>query len=499
MAIRKTSMLALLLLLVGLTVGAMAQDKPLSKVDVFTGYAWHNPGGSVNGIDIPSIPAGIGTSSTWYLSKNWGLTFDSGVHWRERTRIYTAQFGPTYRFGNYNGIIPFVHVLGGLHYQSISGLDGSSAFGFTGGGGLDMVTKWDRINLRLIEADYLWADHHYTGASATANSGPRIRTGIVWNFGTFEPPVQPSASCNAQPSEVFEGEPVALTASGSNFNPKHDLAYTWDGQGVKINGSGANVNVDTKGMAPGSYPVKVMVRDTKSSKAFAGCTASFSVKAPRPPQVSCSASPNVVMTGDSSTIRANGSSPDGRPLSYSYRASAGTISGSGAGATLSTRGVQPGRVNVDCMVSDDRNLTASDSTSVTVQNPPPPPPPPAKPKASLFNTIKFKKNSARVDNQAKAILDDMALRMQRDADARASIVGKSVKGESKTLAGQRAVNAKAYLTKEKGIDPARIDVRSAQEGGDTTADLWHVPAGATADTTGTDPVKEMKSKMKSKK
>jgi outer membrane protein OmpA-like peptidoglycan-associated protein len=491
MTIRKVFGLALVFLLVGVSTVAFAQDKPLSKVDVFTGYAWHNPGGSVNGIKPPSLAKGFGTSTTYYFDDKWGLTFDSGAHWGDRISIYTIQAGPTYRFGNFNGIIPYIHGLVGLHYQNVSFFGGDPAVGLTGGGGLDMVTKWDRINLRLIEADWMYAHHRYS-VPTTDNSGIRLRTGIVWNFGTMEPPVQPSASCSAQPSEVYAGEPVALSASGANFNPKHDLTYSWDGQGVKISGSGAHVNVDTAGMAPGSYPVKVMVTDAKNAKSFAGCTASFSIKAPRPPQVSCSASPNVVNVGDSSTIHANASSPDGRPLSYSYRASAGTISGSGASATLNTRGVQPGRIGVDCMVSDDRNLTASDSTSVTVQAPAPPPPPPAKPKASLFNTIKFKKNSARVDNVAKAILDDLALRLQRDADARATIVGKSVKGEAKPLAGQRAVNAKAYLTKEKGIDPARIEVRSAKDGGDTTADLWHVPAGATPDTSGSDPVKEMK-------
>ncbi len=60
-----------------------------------------------------------------------------------------------------------------------------------------------------------------------------------------------------------------------------------------------------------------------------------------------------------------------------------------------------------------------------------------------------------------------------------------------------------YVTKEKGIDPARIEPRSAQ--GEQTADLWIVPAGATFPEAGTTAVDEAKVKavprdaMKAKK
>src|SRR6185436_9362322 len=178
-----------------------------------------------------------------------------------------------------------------------------------------------------------------------------------------------------------------------------------------------------------------------------------------------------------------------RPLTYSYQSSAGTVSGSGASAQLSTSGVPAGTVNVTCNVADDRNLTASDSTSVTVQAPPPPPPPPAAPEAQQINSINFKKMSPRVDNAAKAILDDVALRLQRDADAKAVIVGQVDSSEkSKTLAAQRAKNAKAYLVKEKGIDATRIETRTGSTSG-MTADIWIVPAGATFNAAGTQVVK----------
>ena len=114
-----------------------------------------------------------------------------------------------------------------------------------------------------------------------------------------------------------------------------------------------------------------------------------------------------------------------------------------------------------------------------------PPPPPQASK----NEITFKRNSARVDNTAKAILDDVALRLQREADARAVIVGfaepKELKPEK--LAAERAANAKAYLTKEKGIDPGRIEIRTGS-GGEMKAEIWFVPAGASFSEPGTEVV-----------
>ena len=86
----------------------------------------------------------------------------------------------------------------------------------------------------------------------------------------------------------------------------------------------------------------------------------------------------------------------------------------------------------------------------------------------------------RVDNEAKAILDDCALRLQQEAGARGVIVGNADPNEmnAANMAEQRAVNTKDYLVREKGIDPGRLEVRTGS-GGTQTVDIWVVPAGAT--------------------
>ena len=192
-----------------------------------------------------------------------------------------------------------------------------------------------------------------------------------------------------------------------------------------------------------------------------------------PPQISCTARPSTVRSGESATIACAAASPDDRPVTVAFAADRGRVSGNGSNGMLDTTGATPGPITVTATVSDDRNLTASATAAVNVVAAPAPT------GASKAGDITFRPKSARVDNKAKAILDDMALRLQRETDARLTVAGL---GDTATPAGTRladarAENVKAYLTKEKGIDPARVSTKSGQ-GGDL-AELWWVPAGAT--------------------
>jgi outer membrane protein OmpA-like peptidoglycan-associated protein len=145
---------------------------------------------------------------------------------------------------------------------------------------------------------------------------------------------------------------------------------------------------------------------------------------------------------------------------------------------------------VTCNVVDDKGQTASQQTTVTVSAPAAPP---AVVTSSLC-TINFdrdKKRPTRVDNEAKACLDDIALSAQRDSAAKLAIVGNAEPSEkmASKLASERAVNEKAYLVGEKGLDASRISVYTGTAGTKTAATTI-IPAGATLDTTGLTPVDE---------
>jgi outer membrane protein OmpA-like peptidoglycan-associated protein len=185
-----------------------------------------------------------------------------------------------------------------------------------------------------------------------------------------------------------------------------------------------------------------------------------------------------VNPGDSSTITAQGVSPQNRPLTYSFTTSSGTISGTGSTATLSTTGAPAGTITVTGTVTDDKGQTASCTAAVTVNVPPPPPPSVQKLCSITFG--RDKRRPARVDNDAKACLDDVALNAQQHSDASLVVVGNSSSTSDPMLGAQRAVNTKAYLVTEKGIDASRISVRTGTSGTDEV-DNYLVPAGANFD------------------
>jgi len=337
-----------------------------------------------------------------------------------------------------------------------------------------------------LQADYLYAHHNYTGGadgSRDWNSGARIGGGLVLKLGSFGgPAAPPSASCTAQPGEIMVGEPVTVTANAQNFPANRTLTYNWTTTGGKTSGNQQSTQVDTAGLAPGSYTVTANISSGKKNET-ATCKANFSVKEQpkNPPTITCTANPTTVNPGENSTVTCTATSPDNRPVTTTFQSSGGKLTPSGNTATLDTTGAQPGTITVTAQAADDRGLTGSTTATVTVNQPPPPPPPP--PTASKLNEIGFTHNPAkpwRVDNEAKGILDDVALRLQRDPDAKAVIVGDVDPNErgGVRLAQQRAVNTKGYLTSEKGIDPSRIEVRSGTAGG-KRAEIYLVPAGAT--------------------
>jgi hypothetical protein len=488
---------------------ALAQQ-PVPKYDIFAGYQWLNPGGNIpdgpNGsggvlpVKLPSMSKGGGLAFGYNFHPNFALEGDIGLDLKNGIDVSTYSLGPRFTWRT-EGMNLFAHTLLGDNHLT-SPVGARNGIGAILGGGIDLpIVK--RISLRLIEADYQWARQNFASVVPASQpdlrrssfEGARLRSGVVFNFGG-EPEVPPSATCSVDHAEVMQGEPVTATVATSNFNPKHTLTYTWSGNGGTVSGKDTTATIDTKGVAGGNYTVTAHVTDPKTKKnGEATCTANYTVKEPpkNPPTMSCSANPTSLQTGGTATITCNCTSPDGVPVTVGgWSASGGTISGSGNTATLNSTGASPGPITISATCTDSRGLTANSSSQVTVENPPPPPP-----KASKLSQCDFPndKKPWRVDNTCKAILDDVALRMQQEADAKLVIVGNAEPSEKrKNLAAERALNSKAYLSggeAKQAIDASRIEVRTGN-GGTKTAEYWVVPAGATFDSAGTEPVDETK-------
>jgi hypothetical protein len=99
-------------------------------------------------------------------------------------------------------------------------------------------------------------------------------------------------------------------------------------------------------------------------------------------------------------------------------------------------------------------------------------------------TFNMSNKPGRVDNECKAVLDQVALQFQRQPNGTVVVVGYTDEKETvkmTQLAGQRAVNVKYYLTSGEGgagIDASRIQVKAGTVKS-KSAKIYIVPEGAT--------------------
>jgi len=415
-------------------------------------------------------------------------------------KAYTYLVGPRVSFRNHTRLTPFVQALfGGMHASEVllsnctgggcTPLPKENKFAMTAGGGLDIGVS-RHVAIRLVQAEYLMTSFKNLGTGADARQNDmRLSSGIVFRFGGNRGPRMPelgplSYSCSVTPSAAYPGDVIAVSGTALNLNPAKTAVYTWSADGGTVVGSSDTAKIDTANLAPGTYTLKGHVSEGDKPGENADCTAPYVVKTYEPPTVSCSSSPVTVFSGDSSTITATGVSPQNRPLTYSYNATSGTVNGTDATAILSTTGAAIGPVIVTCNVLDDKGQTASGATTVTVAAPPVA----AKPMSSELCALHFERDArrpSRVDNEGKACLDQVALNLQQNADAKVALVGNAASGEKggKKLATERAVNTRGYLVKEKGIDSSRIAVYTGSQDGKTVLTTL-IPAGATFDPTG---------------
>jgi outer membrane protein OmpA-like peptidoglycan-associated protein len=491
-----------------------------SRIDVFLGYSYFGAHGEVKpaGINYSSIDYGAIGSGAYYFNKYVGAEVTVASHPDgHNDGLTTASAGLIAR-APMQSFTLFAHGLAGG--ARLGGPNQSNPFIYhepymwgptlTVGGGMDYDLPFfdHKFSLRLFQADYQYI-HADFGPPATIPTGgvlggranvsaAMLSTGIVMHFGHIIPPPPVTYSCVVSPATVFPGDPLTVTGTALNLNPKKTASYTWTADGGVISGTTNTATIDTKTAAPGTYTVKGHVSEDAKPGDMADCSAQYTVKPYEPPTISCSANPSTVAPGDSATITASGMSPQNRPLTYSYSASAGTVSGNQATGTLTTTGAAPGTITVTCNVVDDKGQTASANTTVTVNAPPPPP----APTTSALCSINFERDTrrpARVDNEAKACLDDISLNLQRSSDAKIAVVGNASSDEKvekrhhkamgEKLAAERAYNTKQYLVTEKGIDAGRISVYTGSQDGKTVTTTL-IPAGATLDNSGLTPVDE---------
>jgi hypothetical protein len=490
----------------GQAVPAGSRPPSPSDVDIYVGYGYFHPVDSdIYGRQYQTIPGGLVASVTGYFSSALGFQAEYAKFPDDPDYCFsTIQAGPVLRH-QLGRLVPFAHVLGGAAQVGppyVHNGTGSCTWGWavTGGVGLDYILPAfnNHLAIRPIEADFNFSDVNFGSqvppGSITGGVGQiyayRLGAGLVYRLGEAAQELPAAYGCEVQPVSVYPGDPITVSGRVINLEEKKKLlaVYTWSTTGGRIAPTTAtpNATIATSGLAAGDYTVTGHVSEGGQANQHADCTASFRVVAYQPPTIACSANPTSIAPGGFSTITSVATSPQNRPLNYSFGTTAGQITATGATATLATADVAPGAINVTCNAVDDVGNSSSATTTVTVVAPPAPPPAPS-PTARSLCSISFERDRARpvrVDNEAKGCLDDIALELNREPDAVLVVVGKHDPQERPEAAAERTLNVKQYLTDEKGIDPNRIEVRTGETTG-RTVDNVLVPPGATWDTGGT--------------
>ncbi|HEX3892391.1 MAG TPA: OmpA family protein [Terracidiphilus sp.] len=484
-------------------------DSP-SRWDIFAGYSYLAPKGTVNvpqpdGTTLPfdynAVNVGGLFSGAYYFNKYVGGQVEYGLHeWGDADQngsnvgtkgnddgFQTISGGIIFRFPM-EDITPFVHGLVGA--AQINGPDfNPNRWGpdLTAGGGMDYATPFlnHHLSIRVFQADYeyMHADFgpNVYGGRANINAA-RLSGGLVFHVGSIAPPAPPTIACSANPTTVFPGDPVTVTATASGLNPKENAIYAWSGDGVT--GSGTTATVATGSLAPGSYTVKCGVKEGKPGREglkpwqVADSSTTFTVKDFEPPTISCSANPTTINPGDSATITATAVSPQNRPLTYSYTATAGTVSGTGATANYSSAGAPSGTTEVTCNVADDKGHSATANASLTIA-PPPPPPGPSPEQLRLearlaLHSVFFPTAQPRAKHPEGGLVEsqqqtlntlatDFKAYLAIKPDGRITLTGHAdVRGtaEYNQALTERRVNRVKQFLVEQGISEAAIDTRA---------------------------------------
>ncbi len=289
----------------------------------------------------------------------------------------TFMFGPRLNWRRFDHFVPFVEALfGGAHGSpEITGDISQTAFSMAVGGGVDVVLTKD-FSWRFFEADYLMTS--YSGpqlGSSARQDNFRIGSGLVirWDYPPAPPKPNhpPVAACSAAVPSVYQGstDPVAIHVNASD--PDNDpLTYSYTATGGNVGGNGPDVRWIPTGLALGSYTINVKVDDGRGGTASCAVDVAVAKRPNRPPTISCSPERNPIITGERVAIISTASDPDGDPITYSYAATGGQISGNTATAQFDSTGLAVGSYTITCTADDGQGGRTDAKTTVDVKEPP---------------------------------------------------------------------------------------------------------------------------------
>lgn len=261
----------------------------------------------------------------------------------------------------------------------------------------------------------------------------------------------PTVTCAAAPTSIMVGESSTVRATG-NSPDGSPLTYSWAINDQSQAATSSTFTFGSEGRQPGAYTIKATVNTGKFS---ASCTSTVTVneRPIPPPTIQCLTPTAEVESGGSAALNVQATAERATPT-VSWSASGGTVTGSGNSANFNAAGLSAGSYTVTATVDNGRGGRTSCTMTVNV--------------SQKINVPGFPANQARVNNVAKAVLDNVAVQMKNDPKLRASVAGyidgSRAEARVKGLATKRAQAVVDYLVKS-GIDAGRL---TATDGGVST-------------------------------
>ncbi|MEN3332326.1 MAG: hypothetical protein V7641_1691 [Blastocatellia bacterium] len=344
------------------------------------------------------------------------------------------------------------------------------------------------------------------------NGGDKNGFVAFFSIGTRKgcpPPPVPICVIDSSSRTLTRGDRLTLTVKPSTPGfPDSQIAYDyrWEihdarGNAVSVSGTGPVVEVPTAGLQCGNYTALATViatakgvehPDCPDRTAQSNCSIAFEVTEAPCPNITCNivASNTTVIEGDRVTLRATATGDSN--FNYVWTTTGGRLSTStGREVSLDTTGII-GPITATVRLTPDRTRCGepcpggSCSLTITTREVSPPP---TRPRILVpCGPVFFPFNSARITNEHKACLDEVAIELQQDPRRTVVIDGHRDSTERIGISLTRANNARDYLVTEKGIDVSRITVRNF---GDTCpfangdrrlngrVEFWIIPEGAT--------------------
>jgi len=261
----------------------------------------------------------------------------------------------------------------------------------------------------------------------------------------------PTVACSVAPTSIQVGESATVTAK-ANSPDGSPLTYAWTVNGQAQAATGTAFTFGSAGRQAGNYTIGVTVN---TGKFTASCSSSVTVREIPipPPTIQCLTPTADIESGGTAQLRVQATAERAK-VNMTWNATGGTVSGSGQTATFNAAGLSAGTYTVTATVDNGLGARASCTMTVNV--------------SQKINVPGFDEGKFRVNNVAKAILDNIAVQLKNDPRLRATVTGYSdssrIEARVKDLAQKRAQAVVDYLV-SKGIDASRF---TAVSGGVST-------------------------------